>query len=57
MFKDIFTKDYSVSELMNVEDVFRTAPATPGMLIIWTEILSLAQNNIDRYILFGLKIY
>ena len=33
-FEDIFTKDESVTDLINYKGVFRTAPATPVILTI-----------------------
>ena len=52
-FEDIFTKDDLINESVNDDGVFRTAPATPGVLINNKQIICKYIINIllqhDKY--------
>ena len=50
-YEDLEEKDELMNELINYEAVYRTAPATPGLLITLYAVIPLYCNNLlNRYI-------
>ena len=54
-YEDLEEKDDSLNELMNDKAVYRTAPATPGLLNIISEMLSVEPKTLgDFFIMFSI---